>query len=407
MTLGEVAEWGSGGTPKRTELRYFGGSIPWLVIGDLNDGTVSASTTQITEEGLRASAAKWIPQGAVLLAMYGSIGKLGIAGIPLTTNQAIAHAIVRDEVVESRYLFWYLRSIRRHLKAAGKGGTQQNISQTVIKALPIPIPPRDIQHQIVDFVEGQISRVDDVMHLLTSARRKLGAYAGSVLAAACHGRLRESASAQSDWRVTRYGELVERVTSGSRAWRRFLGRGEGRFVLAQHVTDGRVEIALAPSIDAPSGAEADRTRICKNDILVTVVGDVGRAALVRDDPSKAFVSQSVALTRPTDSGDARYLEIYLRSPDHGGRYFREKQYGVGRGHLLLSHLKDLPVALPPATERDEIANDVDAKLSVLGAVDQEVDAAMQRTGRLREEILRRAFDERFGPGSERQLDEDR
>src|SRR5688572_27902652 len=132
MTLVEVAEYGSRGTPKRTEVRYFGGSIPWFVVGDVSDVIVSASTTRMTEEGLRASAAKWIPQGAVLLAMYGSIGKLGIAGIPLTTNQAIAHAIVRDEVVESRYLFWYLRSIRRQLKAAGKGGTQQNISQTVI-----------------------------------------------------------------------------------------------------------------------------------------------------------------------------------------------------------------------------------------------------------------------------------
>ncbi|MGH2810736.1 MAG: restriction endonuclease subunit S, partial [Actinomycetota bacterium] len=92
-TLGEVAIWGSGGTPKRTVPGYFGGNIPWLIIGDLTDGPVAAAATSITEEGLQNSSAKWVEPGSILLAMYGSIGKLGIAETRLTTNQAIAFAV--------------------------------------------------------------------------------------------------------------------------------------------------------------------------------------------------------------------------------------------------------------------------------------------------------------------------
>ena len=81
VTLNDIAEWGSGGTPKSTNPAYYGGNIPWLIIGDLNDGIIKSSTGTITELGLKESSAKKVPIGAILIAMYGSIGKLGIAGI--------------------------------------------------------------------------------------------------------------------------------------------------------------------------------------------------------------------------------------------------------------------------------------------------------------------------------------
>ena len=75
----EVVTWGSGGTPKATEEAYYkNGTIPWLVIGDLNDGIVTKSHNKITKLGLRNSNAKIIPVGTLMVAMYGSIGKLGI-----------------------------------------------------------------------------------------------------------------------------------------------------------------------------------------------------------------------------------------------------------------------------------------------------------------------------------------
>ena len=103
-TLDDVAEWGSGGTPKRTEPTFYGGQIPWAIIGDLTEGPVTDTSTCITEAGLENSSAKWVEPGSVLLAMYGSIGKLGLAAIPLTTNQAIAFAQPKDGL-SAKYLF--------------------------------------------------------------------------------------------------------------------------------------------------------------------------------------------------------------------------------------------------------------------------------------------------------------
>ena len=147
--LGEVARWGSGGTPKAGDPRYYlNGKLPWAVIGDLTDGAVTRTTACITSAGLAESSAKMIPADSVLIAMYGSIGKLGLPAMPMATNQAIAYAVPLPGV-ERNFLFWYLRSQRSALIAAGRGGTQKNISQTILKSWPIYVPSVQAQYRLV------------------------------------------------------------------------------------------------------------------------------------------------------------------------------------------------------------------------------------------------------------------
>src|SRR5574340_132259 len=69
-TLGEPFKWGSGGTPRSGNAQFYDGDIPWLVIGDLNDGVVHDSATKSTELGLKNSSAKLVEAGSILLAMY-------------------------------------------------------------------------------------------------------------------------------------------------------------------------------------------------------------------------------------------------------------------------------------------------------------------------------------------------
>jgi type I restriction enzyme S subunit len=156
--LGEIGEWGSGGTPLKTHAEYYGGDIPWLVIGDLNDGLVTNAQTHITQLGLEKSSAQLVAAGTLLIAMYGSIGKLGIAGIPCATNQAIAFCSPDSEKVETAYLFLYLRAIRGHLLSRGQGLAQQNISQKILKATSIKLPVLEEQRRIV-------AKVDELMAL--------------------------------------------------------------------------------------------------------------------------------------------------------------------------------------------------------------------------------------------------
>lgn len=153
VTLGEVADWGSGGTPKRNVAEYFGEGVPWLSIADLNNGVVTCAKESLTAGGVANSSAKVVPTGTLFVAMYGSIGKVGIAGREMCTSQAIAFAKPRPEIVDPRYLFRYLLSQQRALQALGRGGTQMNIRQGDLKAWPITLPSLGEQRRIAAILD--------------------------------------------------------------------------------------------------------------------------------------------------------------------------------------------------------------------------------------------------------------
>jgi type I restriction enzyme S subunit len=159
VPFANLGQWGSGGTPLKGHPEYYDGDIPWLKIGDLNDGLVTTAETTISMEGLANSAAKMVPPGVLLVAMYGSIGKSGITGIRCCTNQAIAHCIPDLALVTLQYVFRLVGAMRHDLEMQGKGAAQQNISQTVLRHLLVPLPPLAEQHRIV-------TRVDELMGLL-------------------------------------------------------------------------------------------------------------------------------------------------------------------------------------------------------------------------------------------------
>ena len=159
-TLGSIGKWQSGGTPSRMHKEYYGGNIPWLKTGDLNDGLVTDIPEHITELGLENSSAKLNPAGSVLIAMYGAtIGKVGVLGIPATTNQACC-ACIEYKGITQQYLFLFLLANKANFVAAGGGGAQPNISKEIITKTLLPLPPIEEQNRIVAKVKELVSQLD-------------------------------------------------------------------------------------------------------------------------------------------------------------------------------------------------------------------------------------------------------
>lgn len=153
IRVGDVGSWGSGATPPRTNPAYYGGSIPWLKTGDLNDGFIKEVPEFITELALEKTSVRLNPVGSVLMAMYGAtIGKLGILEIPVTTNQACC-ACIPYEGMYNKYLFYYLMSMRQTYIGMAEGGAQPNISKEKIVNSILPLPPLEEQHRIVAKLE--------------------------------------------------------------------------------------------------------------------------------------------------------------------------------------------------------------------------------------------------------------
>ncbi|WP_151965159.1 restriction endonuclease subunit S [Acinetobacter soli] len=195
-TLGEVFTWMSGGTPARSNSSYYGGNIPWVTITDLNDGLVINTHNYLTDIAIENSSAKLIPANSVMIGLYGSIGKLGIAGRELTTNQAIASAIPNFKEFNSKFLFYYLAYSKQNLAKLGSGVTQKNIYISNLKEYEFYLPPFQEQKRITDKIDELFSELDNGIEELETAQKKLELYRQSLLKSAVEGEL------SKEWRET-------------------------------------------------------------------------------------------------------------------------------------------------------------------------------------------------------------
>lgn len=148
--LSEVAVLSSGGTPSRTRPEYFGPGVPWIKIGDLNEALVTRTEESVTAEGVENSSAEVLEPGAVMLAMYGaSIGRTGVLGMRAATNQAICSMHADEALIRPAFLHLVLQANKAAFVAAGYGGAQPNISQRYLKSFSIPVPPLDVQAELL------------------------------------------------------------------------------------------------------------------------------------------------------------------------------------------------------------------------------------------------------------------
>ena len=188
-TLGSLGTWQSGGTPSRSNKSYYGGNIPWLKTGDLNDGLISDIPESITEEAFANSSAKINPTGSVLIAMYGAtIGKLGILTFPATTNQACC-ACVEFNAITQLYLFYFLLSQRNEFVAKGGGGAQPNISKEIIVNTFIPLPPLSEQQRIVMEIEKWFALIDKIEQGKADLQTTIKQTKSKILDLAIYGKL--------------------------------------------------------------------------------------------------------------------------------------------------------------------------------------------------------------------------
>ena len=145
----------SGGTPTSSNPAYYEGNIPWLNTNEVNFCNIYSTNKTISEEGLKKSAAKYVPENTVIVAMYGvTAGKCAIAKIPLTTNQACCNLIIDKEKADYCYVYYYLRQQSESLNKLAIGGAQQNLNALTIKKFKIALPPLLTQQKIASILSS-------------------------------------------------------------------------------------------------------------------------------------------------------------------------------------------------------------------------------------------------------------
>jgi len=300
-TLGDIGTWQAGGTPSRSNKTYYGGSIPWLKTGDLNDGLITDIPESITEEAVANSSAKINPVGSVLIAMDGAtIGKLGILTFPATTNQACCACIEYYAVIQS-YLFYFLLSQRTTFISKGGGGAQPNISKEIIVNTTIPLPPLAEQQRIVTEIQRCFALINQIEQGKVDLQTTIKQLKNRTLDLAIHGklvsqdpndepaskllkRINPKAKITSDnehypygWQYTILGEIFTHNTGKA------LNSSNKEGMMKSYLTTSNVhwdkfDFTVLKQMPYKEN-ELDKCTVTKGDLLVCEGGDIGRSAI--------------------------------------------------------------------------------------------------------------------------------
>ena len=344
---------------------------------------------------------------------------------------------------------------------AARGVGIHHLGAHAMEEWPVCVPPVAEQRRIVDEVEKQFTRLDAAVVSLERVKASLKRYRASVLKAACEGQLvpteaelarREGRSFESaeemlkrilKERLDRWDAeqaLRGRTADGSRAGLPRPSRYENpsppragatenlpvgwvvtnleclkeyslygpRYSSDDYVEDGvpvlrttdislsgRVNLKSAPRLRL-SNADLKRFKLERGDLVVTRTGSLGTLAVFDDAvdaiPGAYLIHYRLAAPLIT----SWYISFVLRSPA-GQRRLLSGGAGVGRPNLNAPTIDSIELPLPPLAEQHRIVAEVERRLSVVDELEATVEKNLARCARLRQSILKRAFEGRLVP----------
>ncbi|MBS1780379.1 MAG: restriction endonuclease subunit S [Bacteroidetes bacterium] len=193
VKIADVAEVGTGATPLKGNTEYYGGNIPWVTSGALNDDFVKEATDYVTTKALKETNLTVYPKHTLLVAMYGegkTRGKCSELLIDACTNQAIAaiNFDKHDNKVKP-YLKYFLLKNYNDIRKLSSGGVQPNLNLGIIKKTFFPFPTIKEQEQIVNEIERRLSVADKLEETITTSLQQSESLRQSILKKAFEGKL--------------------------------------------------------------------------------------------------------------------------------------------------------------------------------------------------------------------------
>lgn len=351
----------SGGTPDKTKLEYWeAGTIPWLNSGAVNDRLIVEPSTYITEEAFANSSAKWIPKGALVMALAGqgkTKGMVAQLGIPTTCNQSMA-AIIPSDAIEARFLFWWLDANYQNIRNMAGGDLRDGLNLELLGDIKCPLPSKGEQSRIAAFLDRETAKIDELvaeqlrfMELLKEKRQ-------AVISRAVTRGLNPNAPMKPsgiEWLgdVPEHWEVLpaKRVSSVFVPQRNkpdLNDNGDGHFWVTMEQMRSP-EINSAELSVTESAARDSGTRILPaGSVVASCVGTFGLAAVNNID---VIINQQLQAFIPTDRVSAQFMRHCVLIAES---YFTQIGTAATIAYVNQLGFANMPMVLPPMSEQREI-----------------------------------------------------
>jgi type I restriction enzyme M protein len=352
VELGEVCDVFNGSTPKRTESQYWeNGTIPWFTIDDIRkSGRIISSTQQkITQKGYKESSVKLLPKNTVLLCCTASVGEYAYSEIELTTNQQFNGLVVKKDFIEKlnpKFLYWCSSTFKDELDRMSGKATFGFVSVGTLKKFKIPLPPLEIQEQIVSEVEGYSAIITGAKQIVANWKPKI--------------------DIDPSWEMVELGEVCDVIAGQSPEGEFYNDVGNG-----MPFYQGKTEFTER-YIGDPKKWTTKVTKIAeKNDILMSVRAPVGPVNIATQ---RICIGRGIASIRTTKAS-GKYVFELLRAMQN----LIKGNSGATFDSINKSDIEKIKIPLPPLETQQQIVSQIEAERALVESAKKLIEIYEQKT----------------------------
>jgi len=424
-TLGQIADAQSGAGFPKSYQGLPSGDYPLAKVSDIseatktNGGIINKANNYLSEANAKKIGAKVFPVGTTLFAKIGEAVRLNRRAIntcPILADNNVMGLIPDTGSVTPRYLFLFMHSV--DLYEYSQATTVPSVRKTDIEQIPIPLPPLAEQERIVAKIEALFSQLDAGVAALRRIQAALKRYKASVLKAACEGRLvgqdpaDEPAEAllrrlgkaslvdddlpplPEGWCWVRVGEVAE--INPKDALIRTLPDSLPVSFVPMAAVDAYLGIVLNPEEQPLGKVRKGYTQFSNGDVLfakITPCMENGKAAIAYDLlNNRGFGSTEFHVLRPCKAVNAQWLFHFIRQERFRSEAKAHFTGTAGQLRVPITFLSNYQMPLPPLIEQQRIVVEIEHRLSIIVEVESIVSALLARSARLRQAILKQAFE---------------
>ena len=339
-----VAKVITGNTPPKSEAENYGIDVPWVKPPELGSTLPIISTTEMLS--IRGAAkARLLPKDAVLVSCIGSIGRVGIAGTELATNQQINAVICGPALIPRFIMYWFIYSADM-LTAAANNAVVPILNKGNFEKLKIPVWPRSEQSRIVELL--------DEADRLRRLRRETDAKSARILPALFENQFGKPFQ-DGRWPILPLGDLLTAMRNGTTAEQNTLEKGYP-VTRIETISAGVINPHRVRYVDMAHG-EANKWLLKSGDILFSHINSeahIGKTAIYRGAPENLIHGMNLLLLRPDISKvEPTYLFALLNTPEVRAFYRSRCKRAVNQASLNQKDVASLPVPLPaPELQRN-------------------------------------------------------
>lgn len=332
----------------------------------------------ITEDAYDGSSAKWIPEGALVMALAGqgkTKGMVAQLGIAATCNQSMAAILPLEETL-SRYLFWWLNSNYQNIRNMAGGDDRDGLNLELLGDIVCPVPPLLEQAAVVTFLDRETAKIDALVEqqkrlieLLKEKRQVVishavtqGLYPGALMK---DSGIEWLGQVPEHWELRSISSVSTKITNGYVGPTREILVDSGvRYLQSLHIKGNRILFETRYHV-TPEWSEAHSKSVLQNgDVLIVQTGDIGQVAVVSEEFAGCNCHALIIVTPLPGGMSGDWLSWVLNAP-YGLHSLLAIQTGALHPHLNCGNVKNIVVPVPPLDEQTEIVRKLESDLSKL------------------------------------------